>query len=353
MTPSTRLAEIEADPKFADAEDWLSASTKAYATKHLTIGLLMRQRAALEWWVDCYKEVAAIARGLEERVKVLEDRNANQAELVDDLRKRAEQAEAALKAVRKDRDSWKDASDLHELNAQAATELSHALTKERDAARENWSDCAAEMRQARAEADALRAKGWNLRVVLMGIAHDYGDTEAGKWAWKAVGEIWPEGITDKDKAALAGSVKAAGTGKEVEEAQGPSGSEALTGDGEKPPRSSSASPETPAAARPAERKLCECSVTPQFNHYEDWHDGVNWNNEKHPKKPAPSPPKACPRCGATTPDPVANAGGSTCDHAPEAEECPGYCLTHNGPGRADCEPESPRVHCPACPRRRE
>jgi len=38
---------------------------------------------------------------------------------------------------------------------------------------------------------------------------------------------------------------------------------------------------------PAPKPLCQCPDTASFNHYPDWHDGNNWNGEKHPIR-APS-----------------------------------------------------------------
>jgi len=82
-----------------------------------------------------------------------------------------------------------------------------ALIKERDAALARYADAARmgnawkdERDNARAEAEALRERGLKLRRVLMGIAHDWGDHEAGKWAWKTCQEVWPE--SEKESARL-------------------------------------------------------------------------------------------------------------------------------------------------------
>ena len=75
-----------------------------------------------------------------------------------------------------------------------------ALIKERDAALAEGRRLGdlqeatlKDYQEARADAEALRERGLKLRRVLMGIAHDWSEHEAGKWAWKTCQEVWPEG----------------------------------------------------------------------------------------------------------------------------------------------------------------
>src|SRR3990172_840272 len=91
---------------------------------------------------------------------------------------------------------------IRKLEEQDAVHLKtrRALIKERDAALAEGRRLGdlqeatlKDYQEARADAEALRERGLKLRRVLMGIAHDWSEHEAGKWAWKTCQEVWPEG----------------------------------------------------------------------------------------------------------------------------------------------------------------
>lgn len=138
--PTARLAEIEADPKFADAEDWRDQTDKKYLAKALNLGLFLRQKSALDWVFTRLVEAIAIARGLQAEAADWKERNRNDKLLMegmmagaDSLRKglqeqqeRAERAEADLKTYQ----GWREDEIA----------LKEQFRKERDAARAELAD---------------------------------------------------------------------------------------------------------------------------------------------------------------------------------------------------------------------
>lgn len=131
-----RLSEIEADPKFIQACQWLETTSKHYQKDVVTIGFVTRQKNALRDFKKWFDEAVAIARSLD----------ADKARLERELAQ--------------ERAKWAAGHEEYEVLFTVAGDRlrrMEVLEKERDAAIKNCQELRATVREARAEAGALRA----------------------------------------------------------------------------------------------------------------------------------------------------------------------------------------------------